>query len=130
MGGYRSGMRSLVVMLTTVDPEPCSMAFTVAATALAAGARVSVWLTGEATRVATPGYAEEFALPFAAPLPTLLQAVLADGTLTVCTQCARRRDLTQADFLPGTRVAGAATYVDEILEDGAQSVVHGSGTLC
>ena len=43
-------MQQLVVKLTSGadDPERCSQAFTVTATALAAGVRVSLWLTGEA----------------------------------------------------------------------------------
>ena len=49
--------------------ERCSQAFTVAATALAAGAAVSLWLTGEATWLAVPGRAEAFELPHSAPLP-------------------------------------------------------------
>ena len=119
--------RSLVVKCTTIDPEPCSQAFTVAATALASGATVSVWLTGDATTMALPGRAERFTLPHAAPLAELRDAILAEGTLTVCTQCAARRGLTQDDLLPGVRVAGAASFVDEILSDGAQAVVYGAG---
>ena len=42
--------RSLVVKVTAgADaPERCAQAFTVAATAVAAGAEVSLWLTGDA----------------------------------------------------------------------------------
>src|SRR3954452_19357460 len=92
----------------TDAPERCSQAFTVAATALAAGAEVSLWLTGEAVWLAVPGRAEAFELPHAAPLSELRDAVLAGGTLTVCTQCAARRDLAQTDLLPATRIAGSA----------------------
>ncbi|HEX6887604.1 MAG TPA: DsrE family protein [Candidatus Nanopelagicales bacterium] len=120
--------RSLVVKCTTLDPEPCSQAFTVAATALAAGARVSVWLTGDATLLATPGRAEESSLPHAAPLADLRDAVLAEGTLTACTQCVARRGLAQEDLLPGVRIAGAASFVDEVLAEGAQALVYGAGT--
>ncbi len=120
--------RSLVVKCTTVDPEPCSQAFTVAATALASGAVVSVWLTGDATLLATPGRAEAFTLPHAAPLADLRDAVLADGVLTVCTQCAVRRGLTAEDLLPGVRIAGAASFVDEVLAEGAQALVYGAGS--
>ena len=120
-------MRTLVIKCTTTDPEPCSQAFTVAATALASGARVSVWLTRDASLLATPGRAEAATLAFATPLHELRDAVLAMGTLTVCTQCARRRDLTQEDLLPGVRIAGAATFVDEILAEGAQALVYGAG---
>jgi len=119
--------RALVVKCTTTDPEPCSQAFTVAATALAAGASVSLWLTGDATHLAVPGSAESVQLPHAAPLADLRDAVLAGGTLTVCTQCAARRGLAQADLLPGVRVAGAASFVEEVLAEGAQALVYGAG---
>jgi predicted peroxiredoxin len=120
--------RSLVVKCTTTDPEPCSQAFTVAATAMASGARVSLWLTGDATLAATPGWAEQVVLAHAAPLADLRDAVLAGGSVTVCSQCAARRDLEQEDLLPGVRLAGAATFVEEALAEGAQALVYGSGT--
>ena len=76
--------RTLVVKATAgADaPERCSQAFTVAATAVAAGVPVSLWLTGESAWFALPGRAAEFDLPHAAPLPDLLEAVLAGGTVT------------------------------------------------
>ena len=86
--------RYLVVKLTSgvEAPERLSQAFTVASTALASGVDVSLWLTGEATWMAVPGRAEEFELPYAAPLASLRDAVIAGGRITVCTQCAARRD--------------------------------------
>src|SRR4051794_34668422 len=84
----------------TDAPERCSQAFTVAATALAAGVQVSLWLTGEAVWLAVPGRAEEFELPHSAPLADLRDDVLTDGRVTVCTQCAARRELTQEELLP------------------------------
>src|ERR671917_2242280 len=118
--------RSLVVKVTAgADaPERCSQAFTVATTALAAGATVSLWLTGESAWFALPGRAAEFTLPHAAPLPDLLEAILAAGTVTLCTQCAARRDITAADVIAGVRIAGAAAFVEEITADGAQAVVY------
>jgi predicted peroxiredoxin len=105
-------------------PERCSQAFTVAATAAAAGVDVSLWLTGESTWFALPGRAKEFELPHAAPLPELLEAVRIGGLVTVCTQCAARRDISEDDVLPGIRIAGAPSYVEEILADGTQAVVY------
>ena len=105
-------------------PERCSQAFTVAATALAAGAEVSLWLTGEAVWFAVAGRAEQFELPHAAPLADLRDAVLAGGRLTVCTQCAARRGLTQDQLLPGVRIAGSASFVDEVLQERAQALVY------
>jgi predicted peroxiredoxin len=118
--------RSLVVKTTAgADaPERCAQAFTVAAMAVAAGATVSLWLTGESAWFALPGRAEEFDLPHSAPLADLLQAILTGGTVTLCTQCAARRDISPADVLEGIRVAGAAVFVDECLADGAQALVY------
>src|SRR5690606_38073770 len=118
--------RTLVVKATAgADaPERCAQAFTVAATAVATGADVSLWLTGESTWFAVPGRAATFELPHSAPLPDLLDAVLAAGRVTVCTQCAARRNLTEADLLPGIRIAGAAAFVEEILGEGVQALVY------
>ena len=118
--------RSLVVKATSgLDrPEAANQAFTVAAAAVAAGVEVSVWLTGEAAWFGLPGRAAELELEHAAPLPDLLDAVLAAGTLTVCTQCAARRGITADDVLPGVRIAGAAVFVEEALRDGAQALVY------
>lgn len=119
-------MQRLVVKLTAGanNPELCSQAFTVAATAIAAGAEVSMWLTGDATWFAVPGRAEEFDLVDAAPLAGLRDLITSGGHLTVCTQCAKRRDLTAADLLPAVRIAGAATFVEESLAVGTQALVY------
>ena len=69
---------------------------------------VAAGSTGEAAWLAVPGRAEAFELPHSAPLAELRDAVLAGGTLTVCTQCAARRDLSRGDLLPGVRIAGSA----------------------
>lgn len=118
--------RSLVIKTTAgADaPERCSQAFTVAATAVAGGVPTSLWLTGEAAWFALPGRAAEFELPHAAPLADLLEALLAGGTVTLCTQCAARRGIGPDDVMPGVRIAGAAVFVEETLREGAQALVY------
>jgi predicted peroxiredoxin len=118
--------RNLVIKVTAgADaPERCSQAFTVAATALAAGVDVSLWLTGESAWFALPGRAAQFELPHAAPLADLLDAVLAGGKVTLCTQCAARRSIGPEQVMPGVRVAGAAVFVEEVTVDGAQALVY------
>jgi predicted peroxiredoxin len=118
--------RTLVIKVTTGkdDPERCNQAFTVAAAAVASGVEVSLWLTGESAWFALPGRAADFSLPHAAPLEDLLASVLALGMVTVCSQCAARRDIGEADVLKGVRIAGAATFVAEIMADGAQAIVY------
>jgi predicted peroxiredoxin len=118
--------RSLVVKVTAGkdDPERCNQAFTVAATAAASGVQVSLWLTGEAAWFALPGRGDQVVLPHAMPVADMLAGVLKAGTVTVCTQCAARRQIGEADVLTGVRISGAATFVAEVLADGAQALVY------
>ncbi len=118
--------RALVVKVTcgANDAERCNQGFTVAATALAAGAEVSLWLTGEAAWFGVPGRAEEFSLSLATPLSDLLEAVLAGGRVTVCSQCAARREIGEGDVRDGVRIAGAAVFTEEVLRADAQALVY------
>ena len=95
-----SHSRHLIIKLTAgvESPEKLSQAFTVAATAVASGAPVSLWLTGESTWLAVPGRAEEFSLPHAARLADLRDAVLAAGV-----SHAVRRVLATLPAISGTR---------------------------
>src|SRR6476619_5652380 len=104
--------KKLVIKVTAgADaPERCSQAFTVASVAVASGADVSLWLTGESAWFALPGKAAEFELPEAAPLDELLADVLADGQVFLCTQCAARRGIGPDDVLDGITIAGAAGF--------------------
>ena len=118
--------RSLVIKTTAGEdaPERCAQAFTVAATAAASGIPVSLWLTGEASWLALPGRAEAFVLAQSAPLAELLGAVIDAGQVTLCTQCAARRNIEADQLLPGIRIAGAATFVTEAVAEGAQALVY------
>lgn len=119
-------MRRLLVKVTSgADaPERCAQAFTVAATAVSAGAEVELWLTGESAWFALPGRAAAFELAHSAPLQDLLDAVLTAGSVTLCTQCAARRDIGPADVIPGVRIAGAASFVESALADDVQALVY------
>lgn len=118
--------RALVIKVTagTDAPERCNQAFNVAAVAVSAGIDVSLWLTGEASWFALPGRAAEFELPEAAPLPELLDAVLSGGRVTLCTQCAARRSISEADVIAGIRIAGAPAFVAEATAEGVQALVY------
>jgi predicted peroxiredoxin len=118
--------RSLVVKVTcgAEDAERCNQGFTVAAAAAASGAPVSLWLTGEAAWFGVTGRAEEFELDLATPLDQLMAAVLATGSVTVCSQCAARRGLVQGDLREGVTIAGAAVFAEQVLGDGVQALVY------
>jgi predicted peroxiredoxin len=119
-------MKTLVVkvMAGVNDPERAAQAFTVAATALASGFAVSLWLTGEAAFFALPGRCEEFELPHSAPLHELRDAILTSGSITLCSQCAVRRGITESDLIPGIVIKGAASFVQEIMQDGVQALIY------
>jgi predicted peroxiredoxin len=119
-------VRPLVVKVTAgqEEEERTNQGFTVATAALAAGAEVSLWLTGEAAWYGVPGRAEQFILPLATPLKDMLDALVAGGTVTVCSQCAARRSITEDDVLDGVRIAGAAVFAEEVLRADAQALVY------
>ena len=124
--GWAMAVRRLVVKITCGPEalERLNQALNVSCLAVTAGARVSVWLAGDAVWLAVPGRAEEWLLPHAVPLAELRDALLEDAQVTVCSQCAARRELTEADLLPGATIRGSASYVEEILEDAVQALVY------
>lgn len=121
-----SAQPSLVVKVTcgTEALERLNQGFTVAATALAAGVEVSLWLTGDATFMAVPGRAELVDLPDAVPLAELRDLLLEGARVTVCGQCAARRGLTASDLMTGAGIRGAAAFVEEVMAPGARSLVY------
>ena len=118
----------LLVKVTcgTDDPERANQGLTVAAAAVAAGATVSLWLTGEGAFFAASGErrTSDLGLEHATAAGDLVDAVLAGGSVTLCTQCAARRGIGEADVLAGVRVAGAAAFVEEALAEGTQALVY------
>jgi predicted peroxiredoxin len=63
-------------------------------------------------------------LPHAASLADLRDAVLATGSLTVCGQCAARRELSDTDLVDGATIRGAAAFVEEVTAPGTQALVY------
>lgn len=54
----------------------------------------------------------------------MVRAPGAGGRLTLCTQCAARRGITEKDVIEGVRIAGAQVFVQEIMTDGTQALVY------
>ena len=119
-------MRSLLVKITcgAEAAERANQGWTVAAMGLAAGAEVTVWLTGEAVWFAVAGRQPDLALPQATPVAELVETIGAGGAIRVCTQCAARRELTAVDLVDGALIAGAAQFVEAALSDGVQALVY------
>ncbi len=118
--------RSLLVKLTAgaSDPERCTLALTVAATALASGVGCRLWLAADATWLAVRGNQPDLPDgPGGRPLE-LLQSLLDAGAVVVCSQCLTRRDLGPADLVTGATVGGAAQFVEEVTADGTAALVY------
>jgi predicted peroxiredoxin len=118
--------RRLVVKLTcgAEAPERLSQALTVAVTALASGAEVTLWLTGDSVWMVVPGREPDVELEHSAPFSELVAGVLAAGSVMVCTQCAARRGVGAEDLADGVRIGGAAGFVEQVLVDGTQALVY------
>ena len=118
--------RPLIVKVTcgAEAPERANQAWTVASMGLAAGADVTVWLTGEGVWFAVPGRQPDLELPYATPVSELVEAVRSAGQIRVCSQCAARRELRETDLLSGVSIAGAASFVEAALADGVQALVY------
>ena len=78
----------------------------------------------DAIWLGVPGRVPDLALTHSVPLADLIAGVLAGAQVTVCTQCAARRGITASDVAAGVRIAGAATFVEEILTEGTQALVY------
>ena len=126
MAGMPSSPRPLMVKITcgAEAPERANQAWTVAATALAAGAEVGIWLTGEAVWFAVRDQQPDLGLEHATPVVDLIAPLVELGAVVVCTQCAARRELTQAALLDGCRIAGAVTFVERVLQPDVQALVY------
>jgi predicted peroxiredoxin len=117
---------SLLIKITcgAEAAERANQAWTVAAMGVAAGAHVSVWLTGEAVWFAVPGRQPDLELPYATPVLELVETVRLGGAITVCTQCAARRELVEGDLVESATIQGAASFVEAALADNVQALVY------
>ncbi len=118
--------QSLLIKITcgAEAAERANQAWTVAAMGVAAGASVSVWLTGEAAWFAVTGRQPDLQLPYATPVGELVETVRLGGAITVCTQCAARRELAEADLIESASIQGAASFVEEVLADNVRALVY------
>lgn len=118
--------RALLIKITcgAEAAERANQAWTVAAMGVTAGASVSVWLTGEAVWFAVPGRQPDLELPYATPVAELIEAVRLGGSITVCTQCAARRELVVQDLVESATIQGAASFVEAALTDNVQALVY------
>lgn len=107
------------------DTDKATVAFVVANAALGSDKQTTVFLSTDGVWIAKLGEAEKIVegAPFA-PLKELVDKFVAGGgQILVCAPCMKKRDITEAQLIPGARPAGGATLV-ELLANGAPCVSY------
>ena len=119
MNDSSSGKAVISLVTGHEDAERVTLAFLMATAALDAGKRVVMFLTKEAVRLATPGYADAVEAAGSPPVSRLFQQ-FADGggELWACPICFDARKLDKDSLVPNARIAGA-TPLWEFVGEGA-----------
>lgn len=106
------------------DTDKATVAFVLANAALGSDQETVVFLSTEAVRLATPGYADGVHEEGFMPLAELMAAfAAAGGQIYVCSPCFKRRGLDESQLVPGAVVVGGAKLV-EFLAGGAPCVSY------
>ena len=96
------------------DPESVLVAYLVGVEALRAGKEAVMFLTKDAIHVATPGFVKTVEVPDGAPaIADLHDEYLAKGgRLIACPVCVRVRGMMDAEWVPGTQIAGVPAILE------------------
>ena len=104
------------------EPERAMVPFIAANVAAASGQETAVVCTVEGVRLGTRGAADAITVEAMPPLAQLMtEFIAAGGEVWLCSACATKRGITEADVIEGARIVGAAHIVATIA-DGAQAV--------
>ncbi|TMH29443.1 MAG: hypothetical protein E6H58_16020 [Betaproteobacteria bacterium] len=97
------------------DAERATLPFIVANVAATADQESLVFLTAEAVRIATRGYAEPIRAHGMKPLAEVMQSYLDNGgTIWACGACTGPRGITEADLIPGAKIVTAVNLVEQL----------------
>jgi predicted peroxiredoxin len=95
------------------DPESVVIAYLVGVESLRAGKEAVMFLTKDAIHVATPGFADAIVVPGAPSVAELHKEYLAKGgRFIACPVCVRVRGMQDAEWVPGTQVAGVPSILE------------------
>lgn len=111
--------KSLLIHCThgAEDGERATLPFIVANVAATADQDSTVFLTAEAVRIATRGYADTVRANGMKPLAEVLASYLENGgTVWACGACTGPRGITEADLVPGAQIVTAANLVERLAE--------------
>lgn len=106
------------------DTDRATVGFVVANAAVGSDQETMVFLSTEGVRLAVKGYADDVHEDGFAPLAELISSFVAGGgTILVCSPCAKKREITEDDLIPGATIVGGAKLV-EFLSDGSPCITY------
>lgn len=98
------------------DAERATLPFIVANVAATADQESIVFLTAEAVRIATRGYADGVRAHGMKPLAEVLQSYVANGGVVwACGACTGPRGITDADLIAGAQIVTAVNLVERLV---------------
>ena len=104
------------------DPERAILPFVVGNVARSADQEAIVFLTVEAVRLVTHGYADSVRKDGFQPANEVIQSFIANGgQVWACAACTKPRGIGEGDLIPGAKIVTAANLV-ECLASGASAI--------
>lgn len=104
------------------DPEKATLPFIIGNVSATAEQDTVVFLTSEAVRLATHGYADDITFGEHPPAGEMLAKFVANGgRVWACGACTGPRGITADDLVKGAHIVTAANLVEALVE-GASSV--------
>ncbi len=95
------------------DPESVLIAYLVGVESLRAGKQSLMFLTKEAVRVATRGFAETIDVPGSPSVAALHEEYVASGgRLFACPVSVKTRNMQDAEWVPNSEVAGMPSVLE------------------
>lgn len=119
-------MTSILVSLASShdNTDRATVGFVVAGAAAASGQDTTVFLSADGAWLGKKGEADKIHEDGFAPLSELMAGFLeAGGKILVCSPCAKKRGITQADLVDGSIIVGGAAVI-ALLAGGAQSISY------
>ncbi len=119
-------MSSILVSLASShdNTDRATVGFVVASAAAASGQDSTVFLSADGAWLGKTGEANKINEEGFAPLADLMSGfVEAGGKIIVCSPCAKKRGITEADLVPGAVIAGGAAVI-ALMAAGAQTISY------
>ena len=119
-------MSSILVSLASShdNTDRATVGFVVAGAAAASGQEATVFLSADGAWLGKKGEPDKIHEDGFAPLAELMAGfVEAGGKIIVCSPCAKKRGISEADLVPGAVIAGGAAVV-ALMVAGAQTISY------